>query len=121
MLTSDELTKLKPGARLQQDRYEVVEIIGEGGMGCIYKATDHNEGRTVALKQSLFSSESEDFERKSELFKQEASLLTALDHPGLAKVYDHFLERNGQYLVMDFIDGPDLGRILDTALFFPLR
>ena len=111
-------TQLDPLKRLQEGRYEILETIGCGGMGCIYRATDHKENRVVALKQSLFSSDTEDFEKKRELFEQEAELLTALDHPGLPKVYDHFLEEEGQYLVMDFIEGPDLGKVLDIGFVF---
>src|SRR5687767_154776 len=120
MPSSDEPTRLTAGTRLKQDRYEIVEIVGEGGMGCIYKALDCVTKRTIALKQSLFSTKTQDFESKAELFEQEASLLTALDHPGLPKVYDHFRERNAQYLVMDFIEGPDLGKVLDTGFVFCL-
>jgi serine/threonine-protein kinase len=111
-------TELNPHTKLGDGRYEIVETIGAGGMGCIYRAIDHLEKRTIALKQSLFSSDTEDFDKKRELFGQEAALLTLLDHPGLPKVSDYFLEGTGQYLVMDLVEGPDLARVLETGFIF---
>lgn len=73
-------------------------------MGSVYKATDENLGITVAVKENLFSTE--EYTRQ---FKREATILASLRHNNLPRVTDHFvIAGQGQYLVMDFIDGDDL-------------
>ena len=86
------------------NRYRVQKVLGEGGMGAVYRALDVNLGVTVALKENLFVTE--EYARQ---FRREATILASLRHPNLPRVTDHFvIEGQGQYLVMDFIDGRDL-------------
>jgi len=79
-------------------------------MGAVYVATDERFGSTVAIKKTLCM---DDSYRKA--IEREARLLNSLKHPALPRVTDHFLEDNGQFLVMEFIPGDDLASILDTA------
>jgi serine/threonine protein kinase len=88
-------------------RYRVVRNIGQGGMGAVYEAMDERLGTTVALKQTLVT---EDHLKKA--FEREARLLAALRHPSLPRVIDHFIDTAGQFLVMDFVPGKDLGMLL---------
>ncbi len=89
---------------LIHNRYRIVEILGQGGMGSVYQAVDENLGATVALKENLFTTD--EYARQ---FRLEAVILANLRHPNLPRVYDHFvLGEQGQYLVMDFIEGEDL-------------
>ena len=91
-------------------RYRIDEIIAQGGMGAIYKATDMALEVTVALKENFFSEEV-----AIRQFKAEAQILANLRHPNLPRVTDHFeIEDQGQYLIMDFIDGDDLKDILNN-------
>ncbi len=90
-----------------QGRYQVVEQIGRGGMGAVYKALDLRLRSTVALKETLVQG---DLHRKA--FEREAQLLAGMRHPTLPKVSDHFTEGDGQFLVMEFITGDDLGALL---------
>jgi serine/threonine protein kinase len=91
------------GSRLI-NRYQIVEILGQGGMGSIYRAVDENLGVEVAVKENLFTSE--EYARQ---FRREAVILANLRHPNLPRVTDHFvIDGQGQYLVMDFIEGEDL-------------
>jgi predicted ATPase len=97
---------LAPGAWLQ-DRYQIVAPIGRGGVGAVYQATDSRLGHTVAIKEILH--------RDAALraaFEREARLLAALRHSALPKVTDHFVEPAGQFLVMEYIPGEDLGALL---------
>jgi serine/threonine protein kinase len=91
-----------------QGRYRIVRQLGKGGMGAVYEAMDERLSRTVALKETL--AESDDLKRA---FEREARLLANLRHPVLPKVIDHFTEEDGQFLVMEFIPGNDLGDLLE--------
>jgi ankyrin repeat protein/predicted Ser/Thr protein kinase len=91
-----------------QNRYRVKGPLGRGGMGAVYEATDLRLSRTVALKETLV--ETDELRRA---FEREARLLANLRHPALPKVLDHFEEGDGLFLVMEFIPGDDLGRMLE--------
>jgi S1-C subfamily serine protease/tRNA A-37 threonylcarbamoyl transferase component Bud32 len=90
-----------------QGRYRIVRQLGRGGMGAVYEAVDERLSRTVALKETLV--DSDDLKRA---FEREARLLANLRHPVLPKVIDHFTENDGQFLVMEYIPGSDLGELL---------
>lgn len=90
-----------------QGRYRIVRQLGRGGMGAVYEAVDSRLGITVALKETLSS---EDSMRKQ--FEREARLLAGMQHPALPRVSDHFVEGNRAFLVMQFIGGVDLARII---------
>src|SRR5438876_3118188 len=96
-----------PVNTLLQGRYLIIEQIGRGGMGAVYKATDTRLRATVALKETLVLG---DAARKA--FEREAQLLASLRHHTLPKVSDHFTEGEGQFLVMEFISGDDLAALL---------
>lgn len=106
---------LQPGTILQQ-RYQITQTIAQGGMGVVYKATDLRLKNSVALKQTRFQET-----RLLEAFEREAMVLACLRHPAFPRVIDHFTEPEGQFLVMDFIPGPDLGQVLEKrGTPFPL-
>lgn len=92
---------------LLQNRYLVLNQIGQGGMGAVYIATDQRFGSTVALKETFFTDPNL---RKA--FEREARLLNHLRHPALPRVSDHFVEDEGQFLVMEYIAGDDLAEKL---------
>lgn len=96
--------------KILQQRYRIQKQIGQGGMGAVYVATDERFGSTVAIKETLFM---DDNYRKA--IEREARLLNSLKHPALPRVTDHFLEENGQFLVMEYIAGEDLAHILETS------
>lgn len=102
---------------LLQNRYLVIKQIGQGGMGAVYLATDQRFGSTVALKETFFTDTTL---RKA--FEREARLLNRLRHPALPNVSDHFLEDEGQFLVMEFITGEDLSEMLkEQGGAFPVK
>src|SRR6266566_4363949 len=92
---------------LLQGRYLIVRQLGQGGMGAVYEALDQRLDTTVALKETLFADE-----RLRKQFEREARLLARLHHPALPRVSDHFSEGDGQFLVMQFIAGDDLGEMM---------
>jgi serine/threonine-protein kinase len=101
-----------------RDRYKIVDLIGQGGMGAVYQADDLRlGGRVCAVKEvlpeliSVPGMESQAHDQ----FYREASTLARLDHPNLPKVSDYFGHDGREYLVMDFVPGSDLRQILEEA------
>jgi len=89
---------------LLRQRYRILDILGQGGMGAVYRAIDVNLDMIVAIKENSF--QTEDYARQ---FQREAKILASLRHPNLPRVFDYFvIDQQGQYLVMDFIEGNDL-------------
>jgi serine/threonine protein kinase/WD40 repeat protein len=99
---------LTPGKRLGP--YEILDQIGEGGMGAVYKARDTRLDRTVAIKVSQT--------QFSERFEREARAVATLNHPNICQLYDV----GENYLVMEFVDGAPISRsdstrkLLDQAV-----
>ena len=101
---------LERGALLHK-RYRIVEILGQGGMGSVYHAIDENLGVDVAVKENLFTTD--EYARQ---FRLEAVILANLRHPNLPRVTDHFvIGDQGQYLVMDYIEGEDLRQRMERT------
>ena len=101
---------LDRGALLHK-RYRIVEILGQGGMGSVYRAVDENLGMDVAVKENLFTSD--EYARQ---FRLEAVILANLRHTHLPRVTDHFvIGDQGQYLIMDYIEGEDLRQRMERA------
>ena len=76
-------------------------------MGAVYEAMDERLDAVVALKETLFADE-----RLRKQFEREARLLARMHHPALPRVSDHFSEGDGQFLVMQFIEGDDLAQMM---------
>ncbi|MDH7485146.1 MAG: serine/threonine-protein kinase [Anaerolineae bacterium] len=107
-----------PSGTVLRSRYKIIELIGQGGMGAVYRAEDLRlKGRECALKEILpdLSATPEILEQTREQFYREASILARLDHPTLPKVSDYFSHEGREYLVMDYVPGPDLREILNEA------
>lgn len=92
-------------------RYEIMKVLKEGGMGCVYKAKDIRLESECAVKEML--SEIEDQEYTIKRFQEEALILSSLRHMGLPVVRDYFIEQGKYYLIMDFIKGQDMQTLLD--------
>lgn len=99
---------LTPGTRL--GAYEIVAAIGAGGMGEVYRATDTNLKRQVAIKV-LPATLSNDPDRIAR-FQREAEILASLNHPNIAHI--HGVEESGDVrgLVMELVDGPTLAEVI---------
>ncbi len=100
-----------------RDRYRIETLVGQGGMGAVYKAHDLRlPGRLCAVKEVLpalrHSPPPENREAVLAQFHREAATLARLDHPNLPKVSDIFPWEDREYLIMDFVAGPSLGEVL---------
>src|SRR4030066_1677494 len=101
---------LSPG-QILNNRYRIVKLLGEGGFGAVDRAWDMNLNCPRALKENLDISP-----EAQRQFKREAQIVDKLSHPNLPKVIDHFvIPSQGQYLVMEFVEGEDLGEKLHHA------
>jgi serine/threonine-protein kinase len=108
---------IKTGTVLRT-RYQVKEIIGQGGAGCIYLSEDLRlEGRLCAVKEVEYdlALPEEMLQEARDQFQREATVLARLDHPNLPKVSDFFSIRDRDYLVMDFVPGKDLRQLMIEA------
>ena len=108
---------LKTGDVLR-GRYRVQKIIGQGGSGSIYLADDLRlSGRQCALKEVEHNASlSDDLVKEArDQFLREATVLARLDHPNLPKVSDFFSTGIRDYLVMDYVPGDDLRKIMLDA------
>ncbi len=107
---------LQPGTILN-NRYRIISVLGQGGMGAVYRAVDERLGSPVAVKENL--NLADEFARQ---FKREAVTLASLRHPALPRVADYFaFPKQGQYLVMDYIEGEDLRQRIERADQLPDR
>ncbi|HJQ98484.1 MAG TPA: protein kinase, partial [Candidatus Polarisedimenticolaceae bacterium] len=102
---------LAPGSRLSS--YRLVEKLGEGGMGVVWRAVDETLDREVAVKilPDLFAQDPERLAR----FEREAKVLASLNHPGIATI--HGLHESGgvRFLVMELVPGTDLAKRLEQG------
>ncbi|HUX76892.1 MAG TPA: serine/threonine-protein kinase [Anaerolineae bacterium] len=92
------------------ERYRIVKLLGQGGMGAVYRAWDTRLNRPVALKEMIPQS-GLDVNMLSQLrgqFQQEAQVLATLAHANLVRVTDYFSGDGNEYLVMDFVEGESL-------------
>jgi eukaryotic-like serine/threonine-protein kinase len=90
--------------------YEILEKLGEGGMGVVYKAHDTHLDRFVAVKV-LPPGKVADPDRKRR-FVQEAKAASALNHPGIVHVYDIADEKDVDFIAMEFVAGRTLARLI---------
>ncbi|WP_461528226.1 serine/threonine protein kinase [Prosthecobacter sp.] len=105
--TAEELQKQLP-------QYEIVELIGRGGMGAVYKGQQVTLERQVAIK-ILSTSLDESDGSFAERFRNEARAMARLKHPGIVGVYDFGTTSDGLlYIVMEYIDGTDVSRMISS-------
>src|SRR5689334_50690 len=100
---------MQPGARLGQ--YEIVSLIGAGGMGQVYRARDTRLNREVAIKV-LPAALAEAPDRLAR-FEREALTLASLNHPNIAQIYG--VVDSPPALVMELVEGEDLAERLDRG------
>src|SRR4051794_1782853 len=93
-------------------KYDVVEVLGKGGMGIVYKATDSRIGRMVAIKMMTGGfAENPDLLKR---FYREAQSTGMLQHPNIVIVYDLGDQDGNPYLVMEYLEGEPLDKMIAT-------
>jgi serine/threonine-protein kinase len=103
-MPANDITKIGP--------YDIVSVLGEGGMGIVYKAVDPRIGRSVAIKLMTagFSKNEEALKR----FFREAQSVGVLQHPNIVVVYDLGDQDGMPYLVMEYLDGESLDKVITS-------
>lgn len=104
-------------------RYEILEELGQGAMGMVYKARDPKINRLVAIKTIRFS---DDFEEKEiievkERFFREAELAGKLSHSSIISIYDVGEDYDLTYMAMELLDGKDLHSFCQKETLLPLK
>ena len=94
----------------QEFRYEILEELGRGGMGIVFKARDRRLGRVVALKRLPDSLR--DHPKAVELFLREARAAAALNHTNIVTLFDAGQEDGTYYITMELLEGLPLQKIL---------
>lgn len=97
-----------------QGHYTVLQKLSEGGMGAVYLAEDTKLFNKLCVVKEMLPFYTTDEERRiaERNFEREARTLAHLRHPGIPEVYDYFVEEGRYYLVMAFVEGKDLGKVL---------
>jgi serine/threonine-protein kinase len=96
-------------------RYEVESIIGEGGMGRVYKAVDPMIGRAVAIKTLSDEFRGEQFAEFKQRFFREARSAGRVNHPNVVTIYDVGESDGTAYIAMEFVEGRTLREVLDAG------
>lgn len=117
---NERLTFLCEDCRLELRRspepvpgYDMIRVLGRGGMGCVMLARDQKTGRAVAVKTLL--PERAVSEKAMRRFIREIDVAAALKHPGIVEFIDRGTHNGIVYLVTEFIDGPDAARLADSC------
>ena len=122
------IMELQPGTFLQDGRYQIVGVIGQGGFGITYKALQPALDRYVAIKEffmkklckregdtSRVTVPTESAREEAALYRakflKEARTIAALNHPNIVRIHDIFEENNTAYYVMEFLDGGSLSAV----------
>jgi hypothetical protein len=95
-----------PAGTLLVNRFEVVSLLGKGGMGAVYQCRDRQLERTVAMKRLLPKWSGEDW--SVQRFLVEAKSVASINHQNVIQVYDIIDSASGKYIVMEYVDGETL-------------
>lgn len=102
-------------------RYVIVEEIGQGAMGVVYKAVDPLIDRTVAIKTINLDLSKEELENFEKRFQREVQSAGKLNHPNIVTVYDVGRTEGVAYMAMEFLEGKELREILDSGVVLPIE
>src|SRR5437588_542428 len=97
--------------------YKILSLLGRGGIGEVYRATDTRLKRDVAIK--VLSEASSSDERRLRYFEREARAASALNHPNIVTIYDTGRSDFGSYIAMELVEGKTLRGILADGALSP--
>jgi serine/threonine-protein kinase len=103
----------------ENSRYEVIEELGRGGMGVVYRARDRNLGRVVALK--VLPDNLRQHPQAVKLFLREARAAAALNHPNIVTLFDAGQEGDAYFITMECLEGAGLESVLASRGWLPTK
>lgn len=109
---------------LLHGRYQLLSVVGQGGFATVHRAQDTQQHKIVAIKAiSLRTLKPQEVIDATDTYNREIQFGTSLKHPSLPRVYDHFMDQENWYIVVDFIDGQTLDTYMQTRAHYrlPLR
>jgi len=126
------MIQLQSGALLQDGKYKIISVLGQGGFGITYLAEHTLLGKKVAIKEFFYKdycnrdestsyitvgtqSNTELVERFLKKFVKEAQTISQLHHPNIVEIYDIFSENNTAYYVMEYIEGTSLNEMVKNS------
>ncbi len=95
---------------------EIIELVGQGGMGAVYRVRQKNLDRIVALKVFLYKPDDPEFAAR---FQREARALAKLNHPNIVTVHDFGTREDTHFLIMEFVDGLNLRQVTTEEKLSP--
>jgi hypothetical protein len=101
---------LKSDTKLQSGRLTILKQLGFGGFSATYLA--QRSGRELVVVKETADQENQPEGKNARSIEHEAAILTPLNHPGIARLLDHFVEKGRQYLVLQYIPGTDLRQLV---------
>ena len=105
---------LAPGSQLQNDRYVINNILGQGGMGSVALATDTRLADKLVVIKELIA-EHADLTEEVRNFTREVQTLAHLDYPLIPSVTDHFQEGSRYFMVQEYVEGENLEALLERT------
>jgi len=123
LTAEEEVAEEEPEAVKKIGRYEVVQELGRGSMGLVYKAMDPKLNRLLAIKTVRFSDEfdADVVQEVRARFFREAEIAGRLAHPSIVTVYDVGEDQDLTYMAMEYLDGEDLEKHVKKDTLLPLR
>ncbi len=111
--SSTSFVPLEPEHKLKNGSMKIIRQLAFGGLSAIYLAQEGQKG-VVVVKEAVIPANADEQSRAKalEMFEREARFLVKLEHPQIARVYDHFQEDGRNYLVLDYIRGQDLRQLV---------
>lgn len=108
-------SKLSVGSRLQNDRYIIKKVLGQGGMGAALLASDARLDNKLVVIKELISDNVDPTQHQDDVrnFKREVSTLARIDHPLVPNVTDHFQEGARYFMVQEYVEGENLEAYLE--------
>jgi len=104
---------------LKFGRYEVVDTLGRGAMGVVYRARDATLGRTVAIKTISLGGDAQERDTHEARFMQEARAAGGISHPAIVTIYDVGREGDTAFIAMELIEGRDLRELIRGVSLTP--
>ncbi len=108
-----------PKGAILENRYEILKVLGSGGMAAVYQARDlrfSGVTRLCAVKEMVSTIPDPHMRRLAiQNFQREANILASLNHPAIPSIFDFFSEGIRNYLVLEFIEGRDLEALLGST------